>query len=138
MNPNHTNNVLGHLLIRERADNAAFTTENQHLRNQIAHEQARLHQMITWNRELIQASLNDADLRRRMQEGCRIVMDRMDDMYDLYVHMVEHSPAIGSFHDDVAAIVLRAEVDRALMVQEVIDLTGDDTEEELDEDEVEL
>jgi len=138
MNPNTTNNVLGHLLLRFRSDNAAFSTENLQLRNQLAHEQARMHQMINWNRELLQASLNDSDTRRRMREGCRIVMDRMDDMYDLYMRMVEHSPAIGIFAEDVQRIVLQAEVGRALMVQEVIDLTGEDTEEELDEDEVEL
>jgi len=138
MNTNHTSNVLGHLLMREQADSEAWKQETEKLKKMIADAQRRTHNMLQWNRELINQSLVDGERIRRMQEGCRIVMDRLDDMYNLYTSMVITAPDISRYHDELQGIVLRAEVGRAFMVQEVIDLTGDETEEDSDDEGVEL
>jgi len=63
-------------------------------------------------------------------------MDGLDGMYDLFIHMVNEHSCIGHFHEDVSRIVLRAEVGRAFMAQEVIDLTADESGEETEEEEL--
>jgi len=136
MNPNHTNNVLGHLLIRTQQDNQAWQTENERIRNDMARTQERMHSMLVWNRELINQSILDGDNRRRMQEGVRIVMESMDELYNVFINMRDGNPQLDEFGDDITRIVLRAEVGRALMVQEIIDLTGEETDEDTEEEEV--
>jgi len=138
MNPNTTNNVLGHLLIRSRENNQAYQSENASLRAALSQLQNRVHDLTIWHRNMVEMSLRDAEWRNVMREGGRITTEGIDNMYDLYIEMVQAHPAIASYHDEVERVVLRAELGRAMINNEVIDLTATDDEETEDEDEVEI
>lgn len=138
MNPNSTNTVLFHLASFLNADNEAWQIENEEMTTDLANAQHRIHEQILWNRAIVHENGRSVERIGQMQQGARIIMEGIDSMYEIFTEMVRQHPCIAHFHDDVQRVVLRAEVGRAIMAQEVIDLTADSDEETELEEEVEL
>lgn len=70
----------------------------------------------------------------RVAAGGETVVMALDNMYNLFITMARDHPEIGSYHEQLQRIILHAESGRRLL-SDVIDLTTDDEEDEIDIDE---